>query len=87
MKLYQAKGHDLLNILDGIFAFAIWDEHKKELFIARDALGVKPLFYSQSDNGFSFASEIAALSPLGVSFKHLNFDALKKLHNISLVSW
>ncbi len=77
LKLYQAKGHDLLNILDGIFAFAIWDEHKKELFIARDALGVKPLFYSQSDNGFSFASEIAALSPLGVSFKHLNFDALK----------
>ncbi len=53
-----------LNKINGIFSFAIWDNNKKELIVARDALGVKPLYYFNSPNFFAFASEIKALMPL-----------------------
>ncbi|UMZ73818.1 asparagine synthase (glutamine-hydrolyzing) [Natranaerofaba carboxydovora] len=52
---------ECLEILNGIFAFAIWHERKKRLFLARDRLGVKPLFYSNKNNSFFFASEPKAL--------------------------
>lgn len=51
----------MLSKLNGIFAFAIWDKQKDELFIARDGLGVKPFYYTISPDGFMFASEIKAL--------------------------
>ncbi|KAB3528825.1 asparagine synthase (glutamine-hydrolyzing) [Alkaliphilus serpentinus] len=58
---YIEWGRDCLNKLNGIYAFGIWDEEKKELFLARDRLGVKPLFYSKVDTSFVFASEIKAI--------------------------
>ncbi|MBI3793120.1 MAG: asparagine synthase (glutamine-hydrolyzing) [Nitrospinae bacterium] len=61
LRLYVEKGAEMLGELNGIFAFAIWDARKKELFIARDGLGVKPLYYSVSDGGFIFASEMKAI--------------------------
>jgi asparagine synthase (glutamine-hydrolysing) len=51
----------VLNRLNGIFAFAIWDAENEELIVVRDGLGVKPLYYKQDSEGFSFASEIKAL--------------------------
>ncbi len=51
----------MVHHLNGIFAFAIWDEKNEELFIARDHFGVKPLFYTMQNNSFIFASEIKAI--------------------------
>ena len=64
LNLYIAYGEEMLETLNGIFAFAILDISNKKLFIARDALGVKPLYYFQEGDTFSFASEIKALFDL-----------------------
>lgn len=61
LKSYIYYGKDVVNHLNGIFAFAIWNTKNKELFLARDHFGVKPLFYSFCDENFVFASEIKAL--------------------------
>ena len=61
LKSYVHWGYKVVNKLNGIFAFAIWDENKKELFLARDHFGVKPLFYTILNDTLIFASEIKAL--------------------------
>ena len=61
LHLYEQHGQDCLNQLNGQFAFAIWDAEKKELFLARDRVGIRPLFYTQQNGAFTFASEIKAL--------------------------
>ena len=59
LNLYQEHGRDCVDHLRGMFAFAIWDARKRELFIARDRFGVKPLYYVHTDDGsLYFASEI-----------------------------
>ena len=58
---YMALGIDFIKEMNGIFSFAIWDDNSKTLILARDRLGVKPLFYSILDNTIVFSSEIKAL--------------------------
>lgn len=58
---YEEWGSKCLDRLRGMFAFAIWDYKKKSLFIARDRLGIKPLFYAQYQDRFYFASEMKAI--------------------------
>lgn len=58
---YMKWGKECIYKLNGIFAFAVWDDDEKKLFIARDRIGVKPFFFYQYDSGFLFASEIQCL--------------------------
>ena len=59
--LYEEYGADCLQRLRGMFAFAIWDENNKSLFLARDRVGIKPLYYTITDSALLFGSEIKSL--------------------------
>lgn len=74
---YQAFGAECVDHLQGMFAFAIWDSVSAELFCARDPIGIKPLYFSRSRNGFLFASEIKALLPLRDETPRLHAEALQ----------
>lgn len=63
--LYEDYGTGCLKHLNGQFALAIWDSRKKELFIARDRMGIRPLFYAEKGGAFYFASEAKALFATG----------------------
>lgn len=59
--LYEEKGEECVHDLNGQWAFAIWDSKRKKLFLSRDRLGVRPLFYAKTHEEFVFASEIKSL--------------------------
>lgn len=61
LQLYAEHGEGMLTRLRGMFAFALWDARKRALLLARDAFGIKPLYYSHAKSGFRFASQVKAL--------------------------
>ena len=61
LKAYIHFGYDVVKYLNGIFAFAIWDSGRKELYMARDHFGIKPFYYTFKNNNFIFASEIKSI--------------------------
>jgi asparagine synthase (glutamine-hydrolysing) len=61
LHLYESRGPDCLNYLNGQFAICIWDSEKKELFLARDRVGIRPLYYTEQNGSFYFASEIKSI--------------------------
>ena len=69
LKLFQLYGTNMLHRLNGMFAFAIWDNQEKKLTLVRDRMGVKPLYYSFYNESFYFASEQKALFTAGVPLK------------------
>jgi asparagine synthase (glutamine-hydrolysing) len=73
---YEEYGEDCVHHLRGMFAFAIWDRRKRRLLLARDRLGVKPLYYYRSNRFFAFASEIKALLEIPSIPREVDPDAL-----------
>ncbi|MBN1569409.1 MAG: asparagine synthase (glutamine-hydrolyzing) [Acidobacteria bacterium] len=77
MQLYKKFGTKFFERLRGDFAFALWDERKKILLVARDRFGIRPLFYSQKPDGtFLFASQLKALIKSRMVDRELDFNAL-----------
>src|SRR5258705_13226483 len=64
LKCYEADGEDCLKYLNGMFAFAIWDPARRQMLLARDRVGIKPLYYTTQRGVFAFASEIKPLLAL-----------------------
>lgn len=74
--LYEEKGIECVHDLEGMFAFALWDENKKELILVRDRIGIKPLYYAITNDRFIFASEIKALFASGNLIKEINPEGI-----------
>ncbi|MEQ8924272.1 MAG: asparagine synthase (glutamine-hydrolyzing) [Fulvivirga sp.] len=75
LNLYIKEGKACLNKLNGFFAFAIFDYQEKSLFIARDRMGIKPLYYLLDDDRLLFASEMKSIIEYGID-KELDYNAL-----------
>ncbi len=82
LKSYILYGEDVVHHLNGIFAFAIWDPQKKQVFLARDHFGVKPLFFTMLQDTFLFASEIKALFAHPKVEKILDAQGISELFGI-----
>ena len=82
LKSYIHYGPDVVNHLNGIFAFAIWNTSTQELFLARDHFGVKPLFYTELDNNLIFGSELKAIFEYPGIEKILDKQGISELFGI-----
>jgi asparagine synthase (glutamine-hydrolysing) len=77
--LYEDYGIDCVRKLRGMFGFAIWDRDRRTLHLARDRLGIKPLYYGQFSGRFVFASELKAILQLPSVPRNINWDSLSYL--------
>jgi asparagine synthase (glutamine-hydrolysing) len=75
---YEQYGEDCVKLFNGMFAFAIWDSRRRELFLARDRFGKKPLYYGVFDNQFIFGSELKALLGHPSVKKEIDLSALSR---------
>jgi asparagine synthase (glutamine-hydrolysing) len=73
---YREYGKDCLSLFNGMFAFAIWDARQGRLFLARDRLGIKPLYYFHDTRRFVFASELRSIVASGLVPKEINGQAV-----------
>ncbi|WOJ98292.1 asparagine synthase (glutamine-hydrolyzing) [Congregibacter brevis] len=76
LALYAKKGRECLGDLNGMFAFAIWDKQTQSLFLARDRIGKKPLYYTFINGDIAFASELKALLAADLVKRTVRLDAL-----------
>jgi asparagine synthase (glutamine-hydrolysing) len=85
LKLYETQGLDFAKKLDGMFAIALWDKTRNRLILARDRLGIKPLYYAKVPGSLIFASELKALIKANLIERTLNPSALKTLLSLGSV--
>ena len=83
--LYEEHGTEMLPKLNGMFAFAIWDKKRQSLFVARDRMGVKPLYYAHTGSRWTFASELKALTTLRNFDYKLDLDAIADYLRLSYI--
>ncbi len=76
LHLYEEYGEDCVKYLRGMFAFAVWDDNKQSLLLARDRVGKKPLLYTYANGVFCFASEFSALLESGLVRKEIDYNAI-----------
>lgn len=76
LALYELNGKDVLDRINGMFAFAIWDTVKQSLFLARDRIGKKPLYYYKSNNDIVFSSELKSMLTLPDIPRNIRTDAV-----------
>ncbi|APR82152.1 Asparagine synthetase [Minicystis rosea] len=86
LEAYARWGRGALTRFRGMFAIAVWDAHEGTLFLARDRLGIKPLYYTRGPRGFAFASEIRALLATGFAERRLSRRALQSYFAFGAVS-
>jgi asparagine synthase (glutamine-hydrolysing) len=79
LHLYEEEGPDCLKRLNGQFALAIWDSRQRSLFLARDRVGIRPLFYSLTQDQLIFASEIKAIFASGKQKAAIDVFALREV--------
>lgn len=75
---YREFGSKCLSMLNGQFAFAVWDTKEKSLFLARDRVGIRPLFYTYQNSRLVFASEIKSIFEFPDVVRKLNYNALRQ---------
>ena len=75
MHLYEEFGPGCVDHLRGMFSFAIWDTAQRQLLLARDRLGIKPLYYVELPHGLAFASELKPLLQLPEVGRTLSWEA------------
>lgn len=75
---YEEWGAEVVGHLRGMFAFAIWDENRKSLFLSTDPIGIKPLYYHQRNGTFAFASELKSLLKFSSISRELDLSALNQ---------
>ncbi len=85
LRLWEVHGEGMLPFLNGMFAFAIWDLRRETLFIARDRLGIKPLYFRLDDDGLAFASETKALLAVADRKPTVNLDMLDAYMSVGYV--
>lgn len=76
LHLYEEHGEACVSLLEGMFAFVIWDGNKKQIFGARDRFGIKPFYYYLDNEKFVWGSEIKAITASGNIDKSINFEGL-----------
>lgn len=86
LHLYEEKGENCLDDLRGMFAFALYDFRERKLFLARDHLGQKPLYYWHEGNAFAFASEIKALLALNPELAEMDETALYEYLTLRIIA-
>jgi asparagine synthase (glutamine-hydrolysing) len=79
VQMYAHYGANCLNRFNGQFAFCIWDKYKKELFLARDRVGIRPLFYWSENGSFAFCSEMKGLFTLDKIERSLNPESMSQI--------
>jgi asparagine synthase (glutamine-hydrolysing) len=79
LHMYQEFGSECLSYFNGQFAISIWDSIKNELFLARDRVGIRPLYYTQQDFGFVFSSEIKSIFEFPNTVRRINERGLDQI--------